>query len=102
MRCRSRGSGSAVPARATSRTWADGCPRWGGTRVCATMLRSRRSRREVSLSAQPHDRVADRDDGTDPEQEALLADSVGLALLVVLDTLTPAERLAFWLAAPFA
>jgi RNA polymerase sigma-70 factor (ECF subfamily) len=72
-------------------------------RVCLDMLRSRRSRREGPLEEpldQPPDaRVsqpsASRGDGTDPEQEALLADSVGLALLVVLDTLNPAERLAF-------
>jgi RNA polymerase sigma factor (sigma-70 family) len=71
-------------------------------RVCLNMLRSRTSRREVSLSEQGPERVAGRDDGTDPEQEALLADSVGLALLVVLDTLTPAERLAFVLHDTFA
>jgi RNA polymerase sigma factor (sigma-70 family) len=72
-------------------------------RVSLDMLRSRRSRREGPLEeplGQPPDaRVpqpsASRGDGTDPEQEALLADSVGLALLVVLDTLNPAERLAF-------
>lgn len=58
-------------------------------RVCLDMLRSRTARREVSLAAPlPVD-------SPDPEQEAVLADSVGLALLVVLDTLTPAERLAF-------
>jgi RNA polymerase sigma-70 factor, ECF subfamily len=72
-------------------------------RVSLDMLRSRRSRREGPLEeplGQPPDaRVpqpsASRGDGTDPEHEALLADSVGLALLVVLDTLNPAERLAF-------
>src|SRR5215213_2940655 len=69
------------------------------SRVCLDMLRSRRSRREEPLSQPPGGRVpepiASRGDGIDPEHEALLADSVGLALLVVLETLTPAERLAF-------
>jgi RNA polymerase sigma-70 factor (ECF subfamily) len=64
-------------------------------RVCLDMLRSRSSRREDSLSAQLTEPVARSVSATDPEQEALLADSVGLALLVVLDRLTPAERLAF-------
>jgi RNA polymerase sigma-70 factor (ECF subfamily) len=65
------------------------------------MLRSRRVRREEPLDHLP-DPIIDRTDGTDPEHEALLADSVGLALLVVLDTLTPAERLAFVLHDIFA
>src|SRR4051794_8872261 len=60
-------------------------------RVCLDMLRTRASRREEP--AGPH--LPDPVVGTDPEQQALLADSVGLALLVVLDTLAPAERLAF-------
>jgi RNA polymerase sigma-70 factor (ECF subfamily) len=68
-------------------------------RVCLDMLRSRRARREEPLAAQA---VAGRPDGVDPEQEALLADSVGLALLVVLDTLAPAERLAYVLHDMFA
>ena len=63
------------------------------------MLRSRRARREEPLGEPAGARVAQpvgsRADGIDPEQEALLADSVGSALLVVLETLTPAERLAF-------
>ncbi|MFD5328149.1 RNA polymerase sigma factor SigJ [Streptomyces sp. NPDC127092] len=64
-------------------------------RVCLDMLRSRTSRREDPLEYYVPDPVV-RDEGTaDPEQEALLADSVGLALLVVLETLAPAERLAF-------
>jgi RNA polymerase sigma-70 factor (ECF subfamily) len=71
-------------------------------RVCLDMLRSRRSRREDSLGTQVLEPVASRDDETNPEQQALLADSVGLALLVVLDTLTPAERLAFVLHDMFA
>jgi RNA polymerase sigma-70 factor (ECF subfamily) len=64
-------------------------------RVCLNMLQSRRSRREEPIGAQVPDPVASRRDGIDPEDEALLAEGVGLALLVVLDTLTPAERLAF-------
>jgi RNA polymerase sigma-70 factor (ECF subfamily) len=60
-------------------------------RVCLDMLRSRASRREEPVGPHLPDPVV----GTDPEQQALLADSVGLALLVVLDTLDPAERLAF-------
>jgi RNA polymerase sigma-70 factor (ECF subfamily) len=65
-------------------------------RVCLDMLRSRRSRREDPLDVTlPDPIVQSVDAGGDPEQEALLADSVGLALLVVLDTLTPTERLAF-------
>jgi RNA polymerase sigma factor (sigma-70 family) len=64
-------------------------------RVCLDMLRSRKSRREDSLDAQPSEPIARGTHGVDPEQEALLADSVGVALLVVLETLGPAERLAF-------
>jgi RNA polymerase sigma-70 factor (ECF subfamily) len=64
-------------------------------RVSLDMLRSRRSRREDSLAEAPAKPVAGRRDTVDPEQEALLADSVGLALLVVLENLTPTERLAF-------
>ncbi|TDD71518.1 sigma-70 family RNA polymerase sigma factor [Actinomadura rubrisoli] len=71
-------------------------------RVCLNMLRSRGTRREDPLDVKAPDPVADQADGGDPEQEALLADSVGLALLVVLDTLTPAERLAFVLHDMFA
>jgi RNA polymerase sigma factor (sigma-70 family) len=71
-------------------------------RVCLDMLRSRGSRHEESLSAQVSEPVAPRQPTTDPEQEAVLADSVGLALLVVLDRLTPAERLAFVLHDLFA
>jgi len=69
-------------------------------RVCLDMLRSRHSRREESLEVPGS--IAARDGGIDPEQEAELADSVGLALLVVLDTLSPAERLAFVLHDLFA
>jgi RNA polymerase sigma-70 factor (ECF subfamily) len=68
------------------------------SRICLDMLRSRRSRREAPLE-EPDVRIPDpivgREDGIDPEQEALLGDSVGLALLVVLQSLSPAERLAF-------
>ena len=64
-------------------------------RVCLDMLRSRRSRREEPLTAHLPDPIGRRVDGVDPEHEALLADSVGPALLLVLETLAPAERLAF-------
>jgi len=64
-------------------------------RVCLNVLRSRNTRREEPLGVHVPDPVISRPDGTSPEDEALLADSVGLALQVVLDTLTPAERLAF-------
>jgi RNA polymerase sigma factor (sigma-70 family) len=64
-------------------------------RVCLDMLRSRKSRREEPLDARVPEPIVSRADGTDPEHEALLADSVGLALLVVLETLAPAERVAF-------
>jgi RNA polymerase sigma factor (sigma-70 family) len=71
-------------------------------RVALKMLRSRRTRREEPLGARLPDPIVDRADGIDPEHEALLADSVGLALLVVLDTLSPPERLAFVLHDIFA
>jgi RNA polymerase sigma-70 factor, ECF subfamily len=64
-------------------------------RVCLNMLRSRNLRREESLQAHVPDPVISLDAQLQPEEEALLADSVGLALQVVLDTLDPAERLAF-------
>lgn len=70
-------------------------------RVCLNMLRSRRSRPEEP-SAHVPDPVVSLEDGVDPEHEALLAESVGLAMLVVLDTLAPAERLAFVLHDMFA
>jgi RNA polymerase sigma-70 factor (ECF subfamily) len=74
-------------------------------RVCLNMLRSRSSRRE-ELPGHVPDPIVTFDEGGDPEQEALLADSVGLAMMVVLDALTPAERLAFVMhdvfAVPFA
>src|SRR5436190_4690497 len=71
-------------------------------RVSLNMLRSRRSRREEPLGVHVPEPIVDSADGTDPEHEALLADSVGLALLVVLETLSPAERLAFVLHDMFA
>jgi RNA polymerase sigma-70 factor (ECF subfamily) len=64
-------------------------------RVCLNMLRSRRTHREESLGARLPDPVVTAVDSAQPEEQALLADSVGLALLIVLDTLEPAERLAF-------
>jgi RNA polymerase sigma-70 factor (ECF subfamily) len=64
-------------------------------RVCLDMLRSRQSRREEPFAPDTPEPVATGTRGSSPEHEALLADSVGLALLVVLDKLTPAERLAF-------
>ena len=64
-------------------------------RVSLDLLRARGARREEPLAAHLPDPVVSRPDGTDPEHQALLADGVGLALLVVLDTLTPPERLAF-------
>jgi RNA polymerase sigma-70 factor (ECF subfamily) len=86
-----------------SRTDADAVDNLGGwlttvvARVCLDMLRSRGTKREVSAETAPEPVAT-----TSPEDEALLADSVGLALLVVLDTLTPAERLAFVLHDMFA
>jgi len=71
-------------------------------RVCLDMLRARKSRREESLDVQRPERTAVHATGSDPERDAVLADSVGLALLVVLDTLEPAERLAFVLHDMFA
>ncbi|TDB90462.1 sigma-70 family RNA polymerase sigma factor [Actinomadura sp. KC216] len=64
-------------------------------RVCLDILRARKRRGEESLEARLPDPVVGREDGSDPEQQALMADSVGLALLVVLESLSPAERLAF-------
>jgi RNA polymerase sigma factor (sigma-70 family) len=71
-------------------------------RVCLNMLRSRETRREQPLDVRVPDPIVTPESGVDPEHEAVLADSVGLALLVVLDTLTPAERLAFVLHDMFA
>src|SRR6516164_9164014 len=80
-----------------SRSGAEGVENMGGwlttivARVCLDLLRSRQARREEPAGEHLPERASD----TDPEQQVLMADSVGLALLVVLDTLTPAERLAF-------
>jgi RNA polymerase sigma-70 factor (ECF subfamily) len=71
-------------------------------RISLNTLRSRSSRREQPMGVNVPEPVIDRADGTDPEHEALIADSVGLALLVVLETLTPPERLAFVLHDMFA
>jgi RNA polymerase sigma factor (sigma-70 family) len=71
-------------------------------RVALNMLRSRTTRREQPLETRVPDPIVDATGGTNPEHEVLLADSVGLALLVVLETLTPAERLAFVLHDMFA
>jgi RNA polymerase sigma-70 factor (ECF subfamily) len=84
-----------------SRSGTSGVENLGGwmttivARICLDMLRSRKSRREESLDTPLADSAAGDEDGTDPEREAVLADSIGLALLVVLKTLAPAERVAF-------
>lgn len=91
-----------------SRSGADGVENLGGwlttvvARVCLDMLRSRKSRREDALGEHMPEPATRREDGGDPEYETLMADSVGLALLVVLDRLTPAERVAFVLHDMFA
>jgi len=91
-----------------SRTDATGIDNLGGwlttvvARVCLDMLRSRKSHREEPFTPDAPEPVATGTSGSSPEHEALLADSVGLALLVVLDRLTPAERLAFVLHDMFA
>jgi RNA polymerase sigma factor (sigma-70 family) len=91
-----------------SRSDASGIENLGGwlttvvARVSLNMLRARNLRREEPLGVHLPDPVVDRPDGTDPEHEALIADAVGLALLVVLETLSPAERLAFVLHDMFA
>ena len=84
-----------------SRSDADEIRNLGGwlttvvARVSLNMLRSRSTRREEPMELRMPEPIVDPADGTDPEHEALLADSVGLALLVVLETLSPPERLAF-------
>jgi RNA polymerase sigma factor (sigma-70 family) len=84
-----------------SRSGADGIENLGGwlttivARVCLNMLRSRTTRREEALGVHLPDPVISPQGMLQPDEEAVLADSVGLALLVVLDTLSPAERLAF-------
>jgi RNA polymerase sigma-70 factor (ECF subfamily) len=71
-------------------------------RIALNMLRARRTHREESFELREPEPIVDSPNGTDPEHEALIADSVGLALLVVLETLSPAERLAFVLHDMFA
>lgn len=84
-----------------SRNGAEGVENLGGwltttvARICLDMLRSRKARREDELDEMTSERVISYARGVNPEDEAMLADSVGLALLVVLETLSPAERLAF-------
>jgi len=84
-----------------SRSDADEIENLGGwlttvvARVSLNMLRSRSTRREEPMELRMPEPIVDPADGTDPEHEAILADSVGLALLVVLETLSPPERLAF-------
>jgi RNA polymerase sigma-70 factor (ECF subfamily) len=91
-----------------SRAGADEVENLGGwlttivARVCLNMLRARNARREESLELHLPDPLISPEGELHPEEETLLADSVGLALLVVLDTLTPAERLAFVLHDMFA
>ena len=101
MRCRRRGCGSAHRPEPFENL--------GGLlttvigRVCLDRLRSRRARPEEPLDAEsPLERTRVANDGNDPASEALLAESVGDALLVVLDLLTPAERVAFVLHDVFA
>jgi RNA polymerase sigma-70 factor (ECF subfamily) len=82
----------------SDRTSIDNLGGWLTTvvaRVCLDMLRSRKARREEPFDISLPEPIVDREDGVDPEHEALLADSVGLAMLVVLEMLDPAERLAF-------
>ncbi len=96
----------------SSRAGVGGVENLGGwlttvvARICLNVLRSRTAHGELPLGAHVPDPVVDRVDAVDPEHAALLNDSVGLALLVVLDTLAPAERLAFVLhdmfSVPFA
>src|SRR5207249_12325207 len=71
-------------------------------RVCLDMLRARRARREEYVGSWLPEPIVTIDDEPNPEQAALIADSVGLALLVVLEALTPSERLAFVLHDMFA
>ncbi|RNB78544.1 sigma-70 family RNA polymerase sigma factor [Brevibacillus fluminis] len=91
-----------------SRSDTSGVENMGGwlttivSRVCLDMLRSRKSRHEEPMMESVPEPATSRHDGSDPEQEALLADSVGLAMLVVLGKLNPAERIAFVLHDIFA
>src|SRR5438093_7574043 len=84
-----------------SRSGASGVENLGGwlttvvARVCLDMLRSRKARREAQLDVDVREPAVSHDNGVDPEHQAVLADAVGPALLVVLETLAPAERTAF-------
>jgi RNA polymerase sigma factor (sigma-70 family) len=97
---------ASLRLRRTDAEQIDSLERWLTTvvaRICLNMLRFRRTRREQPLDGfLPEPIIDDPAAGTDPEHEALLADSVGIALQVVLDTLSPAERLAFVLHDMFA
>jgi RNA polymerase sigma-70 factor (ECF subfamily) len=86
-----RASGADAAAVANLRSWLTTIV----ARVCLNMLRSRHSHREQSLEDRLPDPIVTADDSAQPEEQAILADSVGLALLVILDTLEPTERLAF-------
>ncbi|WP_328973649.1 RNA polymerase sigma factor SigJ [Streptomyces sp. NBC_00239] len=89
----------------TDTTDVENLPGWLTTvaaRICLNILRTRETRREDPLDIRIPDPVVSSPRGTDPEQQVLLADSVGLALLVVLESLAPAERLAFVLHDMFA
>ncbi len=91
-----------------SRSDSSGIENLGGwltavvSRVCLDMLRSRRSRREDSIESRLTETIASRESTCDPEREALLSEEVGVALMVVLDRLSPAERVAYVLHDIFA
>jgi RNA polymerase sigma factor (sigma-70 family) len=94
-----------IRLRRTDASQVDNLRAWLTTvvgRVCLNMLRSRKTRRESPLETRLPDPIVSPEEALDPEQEALLGDSIGLALLVVLDSLTPAERVAFVLHDVFA
>ena len=99
-RCRRRGSGSSAPTR--TRSSLGGWLTTVVARISLNVLRSRKARPEEPLEGRLPEPLVDRADGLDPEHEALLADSVGLALFVVLEKLSPPERLAFVLHDIFA
>src|SRR5258707_189252 len=105
-------AGSAIPLHSrvsrrdvTAEDEIDNLRAWLTTvvgRVCLNLLRARKTRREVSLETHVPDPIVSPVEGIDPEREALLGDAVGLALVVILDSLTPAERVAFVLHDIFA
>ena len=97
-RGRRRGPGGVVRLNRTDADAIENLGGWPTTvvgRVSLNMLRSRKARREEPLDVRLPDPIVDRPDGMNPEHEALLADSVGLALIIVLETLSPPERLSF-------